>query len=84
MKGKTEADSSLRALLTLRLNECFAGDPMADKKRHDATKALTGYATIDRMPGTTVLAMIWCICRVSEGKFLLDEKAAEEVRSLVG
>jgi len=84
MKGKTEADSSQRALLTLRLNECFAGDPMADKKRHDATKALTGYATIDRMPGTTVLAMIWCICRVSEGKFLLDEKAAEEVRSLVG
>jgi recombination protein RecT len=83
-KGKTEADSSQRAKLALFLNACFPNDPMKDKKRNEVCKALTGYATVEKMPGATVLALIWCICRVQEGQFVLDEKVAEEVREVVG
>lgn len=83
MRKKTEADSAQRARLALVLNACFKDDPMVNKRRSDALFALTGYRTVDGLPGATVLAMIWCLCRVAEGQFVLDESVAEEVRLVV-
>jgi hypothetical protein len=38
---------------------------------------------VEKMPGVTVLAMLFWLCRVNEGKTFLDEKAREEARRIV-
>ena len=69
--------------LAMMLNACFPNDPRANKRRSDALWALTGYRTVDGLPGATVLALLWCLCRVTEGQFVLDEAVAGEVRDVV-
>ena len=79
MRNKIEATTEQRAKVMLYLNQCFAPDPMADKKRADVCKWLTGYATLERMPGVTVLALgVWLIGRTAEGKMFLNEQAKAE------
>ena len=81
MRKKVEADSAQRSRLAMMLNACFPNDPMANKRRSDALFALTGYRTVDGLPGATVLAMTWCLCRVNDNQFFLREDVAEEVRT---
>ena len=79
MRNRTMATAADRALVATKLNECFAGDPMADKKRHDVLLYLTGYATVPNLPPTTVRALIeWLVL----GECTLRESAREEARGV--
>jgi len=80
MRNRVEATAAQRAKVMKALNDCFAPDPMADKKRADVGKWLTGYATLERMPGATVLALGLWLIRMNDGQAFLDPQTREEAR----
>lgn len=88
--GKVSATQPQRGLVASSLEQCFAGDPDADKIRHSVMKYLTGYASLKDsanepgMPGTFVLALLdWLKPeKDSGGAYHPDAMAAKEANTV--